>query len=208
MTRVKVCGLTRVSDALCADKAGVDAIGLVFATSPRRVSVEAAAAIDQALSPWVSRVGVFVDPRLDELDHVLQSVRLDVLQLHGTESPEYVRVIKERYRRRIVKGVAVRDASSLQRLSEYDVEAFLLDTFVPGQPGGTGKRFDWSLAVPLAKEYRIVLAGGLTPENVIDAIQLVRPYGVDVASGVESEPGIKDTKRVEAFIQSVRSLEE
>lgn len=205
--RVKVCGLTRVEDVRCADTCGVDAVGFIFAPSPRRVSPEAAAALDRAVSPWVSRIGVFVNPTFSEIDRVLDHVRLDALQLHGDETPQFVSAVAERYRRRIIKAVRVRDARSLELLGAYDADAYLLDTYVPGRAGGTGQTFDWRLIGSCAARYPIILSGGLTPENVADAVRQVRPYGVDVSSGVERAPGVKDHERIEAFVRNVRSLE-
>lgn len=208
MTRVKICGLTRVEDALVADQEGADAVGLIFAPSPRQVTAHQAAQIERSLSPWITRVGVFVNPTMHEIERVLTKLRLDVLQLHGDETPEFADQVKAAFRLGVVKGIRVRDAETLQRLDDYDVDAFLLDTYVPGRAGGTGERFDWQLAIPLVEKHRIILAGGLTADNVTDAVQLVRPYGVDVASGVEREPGVKDHRSVGQFIARVRDLEE
>lgn len=205
MTRIKICGLTRVEDAVAADRLGADAIGLIFAPSPRRVSLETAHEIDGALSPWITRVGVFVDASFEEIASVLSYVPLDVVQLHGNEPPDFVREARRRLGVRIVKGIRVRDASVLKSLQQYEVDAFLLDTYVPGIAGGTGETFDWALAIPLAKRYPVILAGGLTPDNVAEAIGAVHPHGVDVSSGVESEPGIKDPNRMEEFVTRVRS---
>lgn len=208
MTRVKICGLTRLVDVQLADRAGADAIGFIFGPSPRQVTADAASELSQAASPWVSRVGVFIDATLQEIEAVLRRVELDVLQLHGDEKPDFVRQVRQAFGRRIVKAIRVRDASSLGRLDEYEVDAFLFDTYVPGQAGGTGQRFDWRLAAPWTATHRIILAGGLTPANVSKAIRLVRPYGVDVSSGVEKEPGVKDPGKVTEFLAQVRSLEE
>lgn len=207
MTRVKVCGIARPEDAQVADRAGADAVGLIFAPSPRRVTVERAAEIDGVLSPWVARVGVFVDAALAEMERVLSRVRLDVLQLHGKESPGFVREVREAFGLRIVKAASVREAADLERLESYDVDAVLLDTYVPGQAGGTGKTFDWELALRWTDNRPLILAGGLTPDNVVDAVQRVRPYGVDVSSGVESAPGVKDHRKVKQFIARARQLE-
>lgn len=207
MTRVKVCGITRPEDAEAADRAGADAVGLIFAPSPRRIDLRQATAIERVLSPWIVRVGVFVDAGLAAMDRAIAAARLDVLQLHGRETPEFVRKVREEFGLRIVKSVRVGDGRDLVRLDEYEVDAFLFDTYVPGRAGGTGKTFDWDLAVPWARRVRLILAGGLTPENVGEAVRRVRPYGVDVASGVEREPGVKDHTKMQRFIANVRQME-
>lgn len=207
MTRVKVCGITRPEDAEAADRAGADAVGLIFAPSPRRIDLRQATAIERVLSPWIVRVGVFVDAGLAAMDRAIAAARLDVLQLHGSETPEFVRKVREEFGLRIVKSVRVGDGRDLVRLDEYEVDAFLFDTYVPGRAGGTGKTFDWDLAVPWARRVRLILAGGLTPENVGEAVRRVRPYGVDVASGVEREPGVKDHTKMQRFIANVRQME-
>ncbi|NLN27781.1 MAG: phosphoribosylanthranilate isomerase [Firmicutes bacterium] len=207
MTRVKVCGITRPEDAEAADRAGADAVGLIFAPSPRRIDLRQATAIERVLSPWIVRVGVFVDAGLAAMDRAIAAARLDVLQLHGRETPEFVRKVREEFGLRIVKSVRVGDGLDLVRLDEYEVDAFLFDTYVPGRAGGTGKTFDWDLAVPWARRVRLILAGGLTPENVGEAVRRVRPYGVDVASGVEREPGVKDHTKMQRFIANVRQME-
>lgn len=207
MTRVKVCGITRPEDAEAADRAGADAVGLIFAPSPRRIDLRQATAIERVLSPWIVRVGVFVDAGLAAMDRAIAAARLDVLQLHGRETPEFVRKVREEFGLRIVKSVRVGDGRDLVRLDEYEVDAFLFDTYVPGRAGGTGKTFDWDLAVPWARRVRLILAGGLTPENVGEAVRRVLPYGVDVASGVEREPGVKDHTKMQRFIANVRQME-
>src|SRR5690606_19488314 len=133
MTRVKVCGITRPEDAEAADRAGADAVGLIFAPSPRRIDLRQATAIERVLSPWIVRVGVFVDAGLAAMDRAIAAARLDVLQLHGSETPEFVRKVREEFGLRIVKSVRVGDGLDLVRLDEYEVDAFLFDTYVPGQ---------------------------------------------------------------------------
>ena len=180
--RSKICGITRVEDALAAVEAGADAIGLVFyAKSPRAVSVEQAAAIVQAVPPFVSCVGLFVNMPRDQLLAVLQQVPLDLLQFHGDESPADC----EGYGRPYIKA---------------------LDTFVEGVPGGTGAAFDWSL-VPQDADKPIILAGGLEASNVAAAIRQVRPYAVDVSGGVEVNKGIKDAEKIRAFVQAVHDTQ-
>ncbi|KNZ68352.1 Phosphoribosylanthranilate isomerase [Thermincola ferriacetica] len=200
MVRVKICGITNPADAVAAASYGADAIGLVFATGRRQVTIEKAREIANAVPPYVNIVGVFVDEAVGEVNRIIDWVGLDTVQLHGSESPEYCREV----RAKVVKGIRVREGY-LEELASYKgcVSGFLLDTFVPGQPGGTGQTFDWSLAVH-AKEYGpVILAGGLTPENVRKAIETTLPYGVDVSSGVETG-GMKNQDKMRRFIEQVR----
>ena len=203
--RSKICGITRVQDALAAVEAGADAIGLVFyAKSPRAVSVEQAAAIVQALPPFVTCVGLFVSMPRDDVQAVLQRVPLDLLQFHGDESP----VDCEGYGRPYIKALRVRPGEDLAATMALYAGArgILLDTFVEGVPGGTGAAFDWSLVPPdVAKP--IILAGGLEASNVAAAIRQVRPYAVDVSGGVEASKGIKDADKIRAFVQAVRNAQ-
>jgi phosphoribosylanthranilate isomerase len=203
--RSKICGITRVQDALAAVEAGADAIGLVFyAKSPRAVSVEQAAAIVQALPPFVTCVGLFVNMPRDDVQAVLQRVPLDLLQFHGDESP----VDCEGYGRPYIKALRVRPGEDLAATMALYAGArgILLDTFVEGVPGGTGAAFDWSLVPPdVAKP--IILAGGLEASNVAAAIRQVRPYAVDVSGGVEASKGIKDAVKIRAFVHAVRNAQ-
>lgn len=203
--RSKICGITRVQDALAAVEAGADAIGLVFyAKSPRAVSVEQAAAIVQALPPFVTCVGLFVNMPRDDVQAVLQRVPLDLLQFHGDESP----VDCEGFGRPYIKALRVRPGEDLAATMALYAGArgILLDTFVEGVPGGTGAAFDWSLVPPdVAKP--IILAGGLEASNVAAAIRQVRPYAVDVSGGVEASKGIKDADKIRAFVQAVRNAQ-
>ncbi len=203
MTRVKICGITRTEDALHAAQAGADAIGLVFyAKSPRYVEAAAAAAIVRALPPFVTVVGLFVDALEDYVRAVLERVPLDVLQFHGKESPAYC----ARYGRPYLKAVRVgEDTDLLQCAADYaTAQALLLDTYVPGVPGGTGECFDWTW-IPAVLPKPIVLSGGLTPDNVRQAIGQVHPWAVDVASGVEASPGCKDPAKVSLFIERAKA---
>ena len=203
MTRVKICGITSIEDGLHAAHAGADAIGLVFyAKSPRYVEVAAAAAIVRALPPFVTVVGLFVDALEDYVRAVLERVPLDVLQFHGQESPAYC----ARFGRSYLKAVRVRaDTDLLQCAADYAAaQALLLDAYVPGVPGGTGERFDWS-RIPLAFPKPIVLSGGLAPDNVREAVAQVRPWAVDVSSGVEAGPGLKDPAKVSLFIERAKA---
>lgn len=203
VVRSKICGITRVEDALAAVEAGADAIGLVFyAKSPRAVDARQACAILDALPPFVTAVGLFVDMPRAELQLLLQQVPLDLLQFHGDESPDEC----EGFARPYIKALRVRPGEDVAAaMAPYaGARGILLDTFVEGVPGGTGASFDWSL-VPQAAEKPIILAGGLSAENVAAAIQQVRPYAVDVSGGVEAAKGIKDAAKIRAFLQAVRS---
>lgn len=200
--RVKICGITRVEDALAAAAAGADAIGLVFyAGSPRAVGVEQARAIIAALPPFVTTVGLFVDAGRDELAHILASVPLDLLQFHGDESAEQC----EGFGRPYIKALRVRAGDDIvARVADYPgAQGILLDAYVEGVPGGTGEAFDWSL-IPQGLSKPLILAGGLRPDNVAAAVAQVRPYAVDVSGGVEASKGIKDAQKVGAFIRVAR----
>jgi phosphoribosylanthranilate isomerase len=201
--KVKICGLTRVADAQAAAAAGADMIGLMFyEPSPRSVTLEQAAEIVRALSPWVVRVGVFVNPAVELVAEAVSRCGLNLLQFHGDEPPEFC----TRFAVMSMKAFRIRDAGSLQALPRYPTDAWLLDAYTPGQRGGTGERFDWDLAVEAKRSGKpIFLAGGLTPDNVADAVRRVQPFGVDVSSGVESAPGIKDHDKVRRFIAAARA---
>jgi phosphoribosylanthranilate isomerase len=201
MTKVKICGVTSVADALLAAAAGADAVGLNFAPrSPRRISVDVAVAISASLPGAVCRVGVFVDAPRDEVAAIAARVGLDALQFHGTEDPTYCRG----WSVKVVKAVRVRDALTLARAADYAVDFILADAYVAGQAGGTGQRVPAEWLTGIAPE-RLILAGGLTPDNVTEAIRLVRPAAVDVASGVEATPGVKDPEKVRRFITNARA---
>jgi phosphoribosylanthranilate isomerase len=200
--RSKICGITRIEDALAAAHAGADAIGLVFyAKSPRAVSVQQARAIIAALPPFVTVTGLFVNASRCELGEILDAVPLDLLQFHGDETPAEC----EGYHRPYIKALRVRPGDDLQAACRAyrNASGILLDTFVAGVPGGTGEAFDWSL-VPKHLEQPIVLAGGLHAGNVAQAIAQVKPWAVDVSGGVESSKGIKDHGKIDAFIRAVR----
>jgi len=198
---VKVCGITNLDDARLAAELGADMLGFFFyAKSPRAVSREAAAQICRTVT--VEKVGVFVNETEANIRQTFQECGLTALQFHGDESPAFCNLFSARK----IKAIRVRDAESLRTASEYDVDALLLDTYTDTQRGGTGKTFDWSLAVQaktLGKP--IILSGGLAPDNVRDAIRTVQPYAVDVASGVEREPGRKDTEKLRRFFEACRN---
>ncbi|MDD1957229.1 phosphoribosylanthranilate isomerase [Pseudomonas sp. 8209] len=200
--RSKICGITRIEDALAAAEAGADAIGLVFyARSPRAVNVQQARAIIAALPPFVTTVGLFVNASRCELNEILDAVPLDLLQFHGDETPADC----DGYHRPWIKALRVRHGDDLEAGCQQYAKAsgILLDTFVAGVPGGTGEAFDWSL-IPEHLSKPIILAGGLSADNVGAAIAQVHPYAVDVSGGVEQAKGIKDPARIEAFMRAVR----
>lgn len=204
MTRVKVCGITNLEDAQLAAALGAVALGFIFyRKSPRAIEPEAASQIIRQLPPFVLSVGVFVNEEAGWVREVAERVRLDWLQLHGEEPPEYCRSLG----RNVLKAIRVHDQASLAQLRPYRgiVRAFLLDTYTAGQQGGTGQTFDWTLARAASSLGPIVLAGGLRPENVAAAIQAAAPQAVDVASGVEAAPGKKDPERLRAFFQAVKA---
>ncbi|WP_043200430.1 phosphoribosylanthranilate isomerase [Pseudomonas putida] len=200
--RSKICGITRIEDALAAAEAGADAIGFVFyAKSPRAVDVRQARAIIAELPPFVTTVGLFVNASRCELNEILEVVPLDLLQFHGDETPQDC----EGYHRPWIKALRVRPGDNLEAACQLYAGArgILLDTYVAGVPGGTGEAFDWSL-VPAHLSKPIILAGGLSADNVGQAIAQVRPYAVDVSGGVEQAKGIKDAAKIEAFMQAVK----
>ncbi|NBF11837.1 phosphoribosylanthranilate isomerase [Pseudomonas sp. Fl4BN1] len=204
--RSKICGITRIEDALAAVAAGADAIGLVFyAKSPRAVSVQQARAIIAALPPFVTTVGLFVNASRCELGEILDAVPLDLLQFHGDESAADC----EGYHRPYIKALRVKAGDDIAAacLAYPLASGILLDTYVEGVPGGTGEAFDWSL-VPRELSKPIILAGGLSAENVAQAIAQVRPYAVDVSGGVEQSKGIKDQAKIRAFMQAVHRSSE
>jgi phosphoribosylanthranilate isomerase len=200
--RIKICGITRAEDAISASEEGADAIGLVFyPASKRAVNIKSATAIIQVLPPFITKVGLFVNASAETVKSVLKEVNLDLLQFHGEEAQEDCLL----YNKPFIKAVKVKEGIDIYNQSRiYDKSlGILLDSFVPGVPGGTGETFNWKL-VPDNIEKPIILAGGLNPENVCYAIDRIRPYAVDVSGGVESEPGIKDRIKMKNFIKSVR----
>jgi phosphoribosylanthranilate isomerase len=198
--RVKICGITRLEDALAAVRLGADALGFNFwPRSKRFVSPAEVRAIVRRLPPLVTAVGVFVDPTRDEVLRAVDASGVGVVQLHGDEPPELCLSLPLP----VLKAIRVTDAHSLAQLASYDVQGFLLDAPSPGY-GGSGATFDWSLAAEVARELPIVLAGGLTHENVAEAVRTVSPWAVDVASGVESAPGVKDAERMARFVERAK----
>lgn len=200
-TRVKICGFTRVQDAVFAARTGVDALGLVFyPPSPRNVGIEQATKIVEALPAFITVVGLFVDEQEKRVREVLDAVPIDLIQFHGGEEAAYCRLFNRPY----VKAVQIRDSIDIQGLADeyHDASGLLLDAYHPDAKGGTGQRFDWGL-IPKECSRPIILAGGLEPGNVRQAVETVRPYAVDVSSGVESAKGIKDAEKMTVFVNEV-----
>jgi phosphoribosylanthranilate isomerase len=201
MVRIKICGITNIEDALSAVDFGADAMGFVFhQKSPRAVDPETAGTIISEIPPFVTTVGVFVDENKQRIEQIAGDIGLDVVQLHGYEPPEacFMSV-------RVIKAIRVRELTDLEQLRMYNVSAFLLDTFSPYSAGGTGQTFNWDIAVEARKFGRIILAGGLSHDNVGEAVRLVQPYGVDVSTGVEGpEKGRKDREKLKLFINEAR----
>ncbi len=200
--RVKICGITRLQDALFAVNAGADALGFVFyEKSPRHVSAAQAAALGATLPPFVTSVGLFVDAPAEFVDGVLALAPLDLLQFHGDESPEYCASFGKPY----IKAVRVtRETDLLKCAADFaTARGLLLDAYVPGVPGGTGESFDWNLIPPQLPK-AVILSGGLSPANVAEAVRQVRPWAVDVSSGVEASKGIKDTGLIAQFITKAK----
>jgi phosphoribosylanthranilate isomerase len=202
MTRIKCCGMTRVEDALLAAQFGADAIGVVFtARSRRQVSFEQARAIYRALPPFVSTVALFMDDDAGLVQEAIDAVQPDLLQFHGNERDDWCAQFGRRYLKAIAMGEG---AAALSRLRDYPGAAgLLLDGHGLGEAGGSGKAFDWSL-MPKDLAQPMILAGGLTPTNVAEAVRIARPWAVDVASGIESVPGIKDPQKMADFVRAVR----
>jgi phosphoribosylanthranilate isomerase len=197
--RIKICGITRAEDALSAERAGADAIGLIFANSKRRVGLEQAAAIGAALGPFTVRVGVFVNAPLELVEAAVEAAGLQAVQLHGKEDAAYAENLMARVP--VIKAVAVGPGFDAAAWRDFPAQALLVDGLLPG----SGEPFDWEWAAGLREFPRLILAGGLTSQNVAAGIRSLRPYAVDVASGVESSPGIKDEERVQEFVRAARA---
>ena len=198
MTRIKICGITSREDALAAARCGADALGFVFTKSSRQIAPEKAREIIETLPPLITAVGVFVDQPANQVKEITRLCHLDAVQLHGEESPAYCRG----FAAKVIKAFRVRDQSITSEVSRYDVAAYLFDS---PAGGGTGRKFDWDLIGGI--DGRIIVAGGLTPANVREAVRRIRPYGVDVSSGVERAPGEKDHRLMEEFVRNVRQCD-
>lgn len=201
MPRVKICGITNLEDARHAAACGADALGFVFYSgSTRCIEPEQARRIIAELPPFITMVGLFVNELPARIRELVDYCGLDAVQLHGDEEPQQCSYPPCR----VIKALRLRDSMDDEMYSAYQVSSLLLDAYVPDKYGGTGKRCDWDLAARIALEYRIILAGGLTPANVAEAVCQVRPYGVDVSSGVEKLPGKKDPEKVAMFIRMAK----
>ena len=207
LLKIKICGITNMPDAEAAVQAGADALGFMFyASSPRHITPDQASKIIRRLPPFVAKVGVFVNAPTPSVLDIARHCGLDTLQFHGDESPEEC-ADPSLAACKCLKAFRMRDHSTLRELAPFaeKVDAFLLDSYTPNQRGGTGARFNWDLAVEARSAGRpVILAGGLTPDNIAEAVAKVRPYGVDVSSGVEVRPGLKDSAKMENFVREAR----
>jgi phosphoribosylanthranilate isomerase len=204
MTEIKICGITRLEDALCAAECGADAVGFIFhPASPRYIAPERAGEIIAQLPGEITKVGVFVNREEKEVKRTMGACSLDLIQLHGDEPPAYCRLFPSE---RVIKAVSPRAPEELGELGEYRVRAFLVDARDAGRYGGTGKRSDWKLAAELGKLYPLILAGGLDEGNIAEAIAAVAPRAVDINSGCERAPGIKDHDRLRRIIKMTRDM--
>jgi len=202
MTQIKICGITNIEDALCAAACGVDAVGFIFhEASPRYIAAKRAKGIVAALPRGIATVGVFVNREAEDVAQTVEDCGLDLIQLHGDESPEYCRRFPPE---QVIKAVFPRTPEELRALNAYDVRAFLADFREADRYGGTGKRADWNLAATLGRERPLILAGGLTEENIAEAIAAVAPQAVDINSGIERAPGVKDQDRMRRIVAIIR----
>ena len=204
MTLIKFCGMTNIDDSLEAVALDVNALGFIFAPSPRRIDVSAARDIVLRLPSSIWKVGVFVNEELSKVRGIAEDCGLDAVQLHGQEPPEYCRQIPLW----VVKAIGVRGAGSLKEMERYSCASILLDTPGTDRAGGTGKTFSWEIALEARKKRNFILSGGLNPVNVYGAVLKVRPIGVDVCSGVEKSPGKKDRSKMIEFIREVKRADE
>lgn len=201
-TRVKICGITRPQDAVVAVESGVDALGLVFYSgSTRNIGIEAAAEIMRVIPAFVTTVALFKDASVEWIEQVTSSLDFDLLQFHGSESPDFIQNFNHPY----LKAIGMQGQSDLKHaVSGYELcTGFLLDSHAAGEAGGTGETFDWE-TIPLELRRQIILAGGINPDNVAECITRIRPYAIDVSSGVESSPGKKDQGKIEQLMKQVR----
>lgn len=209
MFRIKICGITNADDALFAADAGADALGFVFhGKSPRFVSPEDAGRITAKLPPFITTVGVFVDETMEAIISTAKTAHLACLQLHGQEPPEFCVEAGRATGLKVIKAFRVASAEDAQGVKEYkdSASAILLDSFSKDAHGGTGRTFDWKIGVEAKKYGRIILSGGLNPENVGTALRTVAPYAVDASSGVEVSPGVKDHAKIKRFVNVVREI--
>ncbi len=206
LARIKFCGIARLADAERAAELGAWAVGMIFwPRSPRRCTMDEAAAIAAALRRRTELAGVFVDAHLDTVASVADALELTLVQLHGDEGPAYCAEVARRTGAKVIKAARVRGRADVRALHAFPTDFHLLDAYAPGRPGGTGATFAWELARAHPRDRPLILSGGLTPDNVGEAIAAVRPFAVDVASGVEAEPGVKDHAQMAAFAEAVRA---
>jgi phosphoribosylanthranilate isomerase len=202
MTRIKICGITNLKDALTAVSLEVDALGFVFyPPSPRFITPDKAKQIRRQIPPFTLVVGVFVNEAKEEVIKVAKECKLDALQFHGNESPEYCDFFSDY---KTIKSFSLKEASDLEAISHYRVEAILIDAYDPARYGGTGKKANWELARAAKSFGPLILAGGLNESNIEEAIKSVKPYGVDVSSGVELKPGVKDPEKLKRLVEIVK----
>jgi phosphoribosylanthranilate isomerase len=205
MVKVKICGITNYEDAMFAAESGADALGFIFADSPRKIEQVTARNIIRKLPPFVKSIGVFVDEAPERVKEIVAYCGINLIQLHGKESPETC----ERFMPRVIKAIGVKDDSVLKDIPPYKgkVRGLLLDTYLEKMAGGTGKIFNWDLAIKIREMgMPIILAGGLRPSNVVAAISIVRPYAIDVNSGVEERPGKKDHSLIKDLFEKIRRI--
>lgn len=204
MTKVKICGITNYNDAKACIDCGADAIGFIFYEKSRRyIEPEQAFEIIRKLPPFITKVGVFVNSLKIRIANITNQTRISAIQLHGDETPDFCLDFMEP----VIKALRIKDLDDLENIASFPVQAILLDTFTDAEYGGTGKSFDWNILKDLNSDKNIILSGGLNPDNIEDAIIQVNPYAVDVSSGVEKSPGIKDHSKIKKFIEAVRNAE-
>lgn len=206
MTRIKICGITNLEDALEAARLGVDMLGFIFyPKSKRYILPEKAFGVAKKLPPHIARVGVFVDEKRKDVLKAARSAMIDILQFHGDETPEYCDGFNSGFK--VIKAFRLKNKEDLSRINEYNVDFYLFDTYMPDIIGGTGKVFDRGIIKELKFSKPVILSGGLTPDNVEDAIRQIAPYGVDISSGLEISPGKKDAGAMKRFVENVRRLD-
>ncbi len=207
MTLVKICGITNPEDAALAADLGADLIGFNFYPGSKRyISAERVATFVDSLTAGVTKIGVFVNASVDDIIFAKKLALLDAVQLHGNESSQFVAQLRDRVETKVIKAIRIRSVSEISSLGDFGADAILLDTYSVNEFGGTGETFDWQIARDGREKIdKLFLAGGLDPDNVAEAIRIVEPYAVDVASGVESSPGKKDRKKMEAFIKNAKN---
>ncbi len=201
-TKIKICGITSIEDATLAAGLGADALGFIFYSGSKRyIDPDTAREIISALPPFLTKVGVFVNQGVEEISDIQEKTGINVVQLHGDETAEFCSSLSST----IIKAIRVKDISDLESLAQYPVQAILLDTYSDTEYGGTGKSFDWGILDNKSISQNIILSGGLNPDNVAEAVRIVKPYAIDVSSGVEAEPGKKDHEKVKKFIEAIRN---